>query len=284
MRRRRHDGAVPAAEAAGGARLPAGRDAGRVAPSGPAVRRRRGGSRSLRAGHRPLDVLAGARVQPPQADSDRTDGRRRRGDRMQPDAGRWLPDRARDRLDRLREPVRRRGARHLQHHHHRQGVRRAEGAAGPFGDRARDPDRRGSDRDPAPGGAHRGGLGARLEAAALARTVGRLAGFLVVLLAVGMLMVPRLVRAVVRLDRAETTVVATVGICFAFALLARKMGYSVALGAFLGGALVAESGEAKIIEHRIEPVRDLFAAIFFVSVGMLIDPQVIWTHAGTVLL
>ena len=126
--------------------------------------------------------------------------------------------------------------------------------------------------------------GARLEAAALARTVGRLAGFLVVLLAVGMLVVPRLVRALVRLGRAETTVVATVGICFAFALLARKMGYSVALGAFLGGALVAESGEAKIIEHRLEPVRDLFAAIFFVSVGMLIDPQVIWTHAGTVLL
>ena len=126
--------------------------------------------------------------------------------------------------------------------------------------------------------------GARLEAAALARTVGRLAGFLVVLLAVGMLVVPRLVRALVRLGRTETTVVATVGICFAFALLARRMGYSVALGAFLGGALVAESGEAKIIEHRLEPVRDLFAAIFFVSVGMLIDPQVIWTHVGTVLL
>ncbi len=73
------------------------------------------------------------------------------------------------------------------------------------------------------------------------------------------------------------------GLCFAFALLARKMGYSVALGAFLCGALVAESGAAKIVEHRIEPVRDVFAAVFFVSVGMLIDPRVIWAHAGTVL-
>ena len=71
------------------------------------------------------------------------------------------------------------------------------------------------------------------------------------------------------------------GLCFAFALLARKMGYSVALGAFLCGALVAESGAAKLVEHRIEPVRDLFAAVFFVSVGMLIDPRVIWAHAGT---
>jgi CPA2 family monovalent cation:H+ antiporter-2 len=125
--------------------------------------------------------------------------------------------------------------------------------------------------------------GARLDGAALARTVGRLGGFLAVLLAAGMLIVPRVVRAVVRLHRAETTVVAAVGLCFAFALLARKMGYSVALGAFLCGALVAESGAAKIVEHRIEPVRDLFAAIFFVSVGMLIDPRVIWEHVGTVL-
>ncbi|HEY4394311.1 MAG TPA: cation:proton antiporter [Polyangia bacterium] len=125
--------------------------------------------------------------------------------------------------------------------------------------------------------------GARLDGAALARTVGRLGGFLIVLLAAGMLIVPRLVRAVVRLHRAETTVVAAVGLCFAFALLARKMGYSVALGAFLCGALVAESGAGKLIEHRIEPVRDLFAAVFFVSVGMLIDPHLIWTHIGTVL-
>src|SRR5215831_15703222 len=56
--------------------------------------------------------------------------------------------------------------------------------------------------------------GARLDGAALARTVGRLGGFLIVLLAAGMLFVPRLVRAVVRLHRAETTVVASVGLCF----------------------------------------------------------------------
>ncbi|TMA13858.1 MAG: cation:proton antiporter, partial [Deltaproteobacteria bacterium] len=65
------------------------------------------------------------------------------------------------------------------------------------------------------------------------------------------------------------------GICFAFALLAQRFGYSVALGAFVAGSLVAESGEGPRIEHLLEPVRDLFAAVFFVSVGMLIDPALV---------
>jgi CPA2 family monovalent cation:H+ antiporter-2 len=124
--------------------------------------------------------------------------------------------------------------------------------------------------------------GARVEAKALALTIGKLAGFLAVLLAGGMLIVPRLMRAVVRLHRDETTVVAAVGLSFAFALLARAAGYSVAMGAFLGGALVAESGAGKIVEHRIEGVRDMFAAIFFVSVGMLIDPRLVAEHLGEV--
>jgi CPA2 family monovalent cation:H+ antiporter-2 len=125
--------------------------------------------------------------------------------------------------------------------------------------------------------------GAGLSASGLALSVGKLAGFLAVLLVGGMLIVPRLMRAVVRLHSNETTVVAAVGLSFAFALLARWMNYSVALGAFLAGALVAESGAAKIIEHRIEPVRDVFAAVFFVSVGMLIDPRLVWENLPAVL-
>jgi CPA2 family monovalent cation:H+ antiporter-2 len=120
--------------------------------------------------------------------------------------------------------------------------------------------------------------GAGLSQGALAKTVGRLVGFLAVLMVVGMLVVPRLVRVVLRVGRKETTAVASVGICFAFALLARWAGYSVALGAFLGGALVAESGAGKTIEHLIEPVRDVFAAVFFVSVGMLIEPRLVAQH------
>ena len=67
------------------------------------------------------------------------------------------------------------------------------------------------------------------------------------------------------------------------ALLALAFGYSVALGAFIAGTLVAESGEGAVIQRLIEPVRDMFVAIFFVSVGMLIDPRMIGAHWGAVL-
>ena len=95
------------------------------------------------------------------------------------------------------------------------------------------------------------------------------------LIAIGLLVVPRAIRAVVRLNRPETTLVASVGLCFAIALLAQYFGYSVALGAFLAGSLVAESGKEMEVEHLVRPVKDVFAAIFFVSVGMLIDPALI---------
>lgn len=109
----------------------------------------------------------------------------------------------------------------------------------------------------------------------LALTTGKLVAFLIVLLIVGMLVVPRLMRFIVRLGRAETTLVASVGLCFAMALLVQSFGYSVALGAFLAGSLVAESGAGHRVERLIVPLRDVFAAIFFVSVGMLIDPTLV---------
>ncbi|HYQ01523.1 MAG TPA: cation:proton antiporter [Polyangiaceae bacterium] len=118
-----------------------------------------------------------------------------------------------------------------------------------------------------------GGTG--LSAVDMAKTTGRLFGFLVVLISVGLLLVPRAVRAINRLERPETTLVASVGFCFAVSLLAHAFGYSVALGAFIAGSLIAESGEAKAIEHSVNPVRDMFAAVFFVSVGMSIEPTVI---------
>jgi monovalent cation:H+ antiporter-2, CPA2 family len=117
----------------------------------------------------------------------------------------------------------------------------------------------------------------------LALTGGRLALFLVVLTVVGLLTVPRAMRAVHRLGRNETTVVATVGLAFGFASLASLFGYSVALGAFIAGGLVAESGVERTIERLVQPVTDVFAAVFFVSVGMLIDPVDIVAHWVAVL-
>lgn len=120
--------------------------------------------------------------------------------------------------------------------------------------------------------------GAGLSASDMAKTTGKLFGFLAVLISIGLLLVPRAVRAINRLDRPETTLVVSIGFCFAVSLLAHSFGYSVALGAFIAGSLIAESGEAKAIEHLVHPVRDMFAAVFFVSVGMLIDPAVIVRH------
>ncbi|RKH03599.1 potassium transporter [Corallococcus praedator] len=120
--------------------------------------------------------------------------------------------------------------------------------------------------------------GSGLSAGDLALTVGKLAAFLVGLVVIGLLVVPRVMRAITKLQRPETTLVSAIGICFAVALLAQSFGYSVALGAFLAGSLVAESGEGKEIEHLVQPVRDLFGAVFFVSVGMLIDPALIREH------
>ncbi|MEO6211039.1 MAG: cation:proton antiporter [Gemmatimonadaceae bacterium] len=114
-------------------------------------------------------------------------------------------------------------------------------------------------------------------------TVIRLSTFLIALLSIGLLLIPRFMRIVVKLGSEETTLVAAIGVCFACAYLALSFGYSVALGAFIAGSLVSESGEGKVVEHLVHPVRDMFVAIFFVSVGMLIDPAVVVQHWGAVL-
>src|SRR5882672_11801797 len=105
--------------------------------------------------------------------------------------------------------------------------------------------------------------GAAVSAPMMTITIARLILFLVAFVGIGFFVVPPLVRMVVKVNRPETTLVASVGICFGFALLAEHAGYSVALGAFLAGSLVAESGESAQIEHLVAPVRDIFGAVFF---------------------
>jgi CPA2 family monovalent cation:H+ antiporter-2 len=120
--------------------------------------------------------------------------------------------------------------------------------------------------------------GASVSASLMTVTVARLILFLVAFVGIGFVVVPPLVRFIVRMGRPETTLVAVMGLCFAFAILAERAGYSVALGAFLAGSLVAESGEVGQIEHLVAPLRDVFGAVFFVSVGMMIDPKLIAEH------
>ncbi|HVH44032.1 MAG TPA: cation:proton antiporter [Labilithrix sp.] len=120
--------------------------------------------------------------------------------------------------------------------------------------------------------------GSGLSAISLVKTAARLGGFLVGLVALGLLVIPRATRRITAMGRADVTLVSSVGLCFGIALLARALGYSVALGAFLAGSLIAESGEEVTIERLVQPVRDLFGAVFFVSVGMMLDPALMVQH------
>jgi CPA2 family monovalent cation:H+ antiporter-2 len=113
---------------------------------------------------------------------------------------------------------------------------------------------------------------------AFAETGLRLLAFLALLSTIGLFTVPYAIAAVARLGRPETLMITAVGMCFAFAMVAEHAGYSVALGAFLAGSLTAESGHGSMVEHLVEPIRDIFGAIFFVSVGMLIEPNLLVEH------
>src|SRR5258705_5293207 len=117
----------------------------------------------------------------------------------------------------------------------------------------------------------------------VALTAVRLVMFLAALIGFGLLTVPRAVRAVQRLGNPETTLVASIGICFAAALLAVSFGYSVPLWPFIAGFLQAVSGHEVEIEALVRPMRDMFAASFFVSVGMMIDPTALTEHWKAVL-
>ncbi len=117
-----------------------------------------------------------------------------------------------------------------------------------------------------------------LQLADVGTTLGRLAIFLVTSLVIGFLAVPRFLTYLTRFKSNEVMLVSVLALCFGFSLLAVKFGYSVALGAFLIGAVIAESREIHRIEQIIEPVRDMFSAIFFVAIGLLIDPKMLVTH------
>jgi K+:H+ antiporter len=110
-------------------------------------------------------------------------------------------------------------------------------------------------------------------------TVARLVIFMVVAVVLGILIVPRLLAYIAGFKSNEMLLITVLGLCFGFCLLVVKLNYSIALGAFVIGAVMAESRELQTIERLIEPIRDMFSAIFFVAIGLLLDPGVLSEYA-----
>ncbi|AFC86885.1 cation:proton antiporter [Frateuria aurantia] len=113
--------------------------------------------------------------------------------------------------------------------------------------------------------------------------LGKLGLFIAGSLIGGLLLVPKVVDYVAQGGRDEVLLVAVLGLLFGFCLLVSRMGYSVALGAFMMGALVAEARSLPRVERVIMPLRDMFSAMFFVAIGMLINPRQLWHYAVPVL-
>jgi CPA2 family monovalent cation:H+ antiporter-2 len=117
----------------------------------------------------------------------------------------------------------------------------------------------------------------------LAKALWLLAGFVVLVVVIGLLFLPRLLRRLRRSSDSDLITVLVCGLLFAAGVLAAKAGYSVALGAFLFGMVAAETRLKHRLETSFAPLQDIFSAIFFVSIGMLIDMRLFWDHIGLIL-
>ena len=103
----------------------------------------------------------------------------------------------------------------------------------------------------------------------------KLGFFLILWFIVGVYVVPLFLRRNIKWMNSETLLILAIGLCFLLVVVAAQAGYSAAFGAFMMGSILAETLEAEHIERVVAPVKDLFGAIFFVSVGMLVDPQIL---------
>lgn len=127
-------------------------------------------------------------------------------------------------------------------------------------------------------------MGGALEAGTALVVVGRVGLFVVAGMILGLLLLPRMIDHVAGFGRDETLLVSALGVCFGASLLAAWLGFSVALGAFLAGAVIAEARHVHRVMRLVEPLRDMFAALFFVAIGLRIDPALLWQYALPALL
>ena len=127
-------------------------------------------------------------------------------------------------------------------------------------------------------------VGKHFEGKEMLESILKLAAFLIFWSALGIYLIPTLLKKIRRFTSNEILLITSLGLCLGMVMIATKAGFSAALGAFVMGSLLAETVEAEKIAHIVQPVKDLFASIFFVSVGMMIDPAMMWEYAVPILI
>jgi CPA2 family monovalent cation:H+ antiporter-2 len=126
-------------------------------------------------------------------------------------------------------------------------------------------------------------VSSNVEGSELMMSILKLVFFLILWFVVGIYVVPLFLRKCRKLMTDETLLIVSLAFCFGMVVMASQVGFSPAFGAFVMGSILAETIEAESIERLVKPVKDLFGAIFFVSVGMMVDPVMIGTYAWPII-
>lgn len=119
---------------------------------------------------------------------------------------------------------------------------------------------------------------------ALVSEIGMLLVLLVVWLVVGIYLIPTFLKKIDKLLNEELLIIISLGICMAMVMIANFIGFSSALGAFMAGSILAGTVKAGRIEQLVKPIKDLFGAVFFISVGMLIEPDLLIKYIGPIII
>lgn len=123
-----------------------------------------------------------------------------------------------------------------------------------------------------------------VQGSALLLSVSKLLFFLIMWFAVGVYVLPSLLNRVRRFLNSETLLIVAMGLCLGMAVFSVYCGFSLALGAFVMGSILAGTSFAERIEHVTVPVKDLFGSVFFISVGMMVNPTILVEYAGPILI
>lgn len=121
------------------------------------------------------------------------------------------------------------------------------------------------------------------EGSEMIYSIGKLVFFLILWFVVGIYLIPLFLKRARKLMSDETLLIVSLALCFGMVVLAARVGFSPAFGAFIMGSILAETVESEHIDKLVAPVKDLFGAIFFVSVGMMVDPNMIVEYIWPIL-